>query len=205
MSSKETTNEITHYTSHRQQLLLRAEAIKGIQSLIRYLGDDPDRPGLLDTPERVLNAWLHDWGIGYNGASRPTMRLFPQEGKTYDQMVLVTNIHIFSHCEHHMTPFFGRADIAYIPNGHVLGLSKIARIVNWRARRLQVQERLTTEVADDMEEVSPNVGVVMRCKHMCMISRGVQQPESSTTTSALRGAFKNEPECRAEFLKLIGI
>lgn len=183
------------------------EALLAIRTLISYLGDDPDRDGLQDTPARVLKAWRQDWAQGYiTCAPAELIRLFDRGAdltQRFDQMVVIRDIDVFSHCEHHMTPFFGKAHIAYIPSdAGLIGLSKIARVVNHFARRLQVQERLTEQVAEFLAtELSPDIGVRMSCVHMCMLSRGVQQAHSSTITTALRGAFYDDPTTRAEFLQ----
>jgi GTP cyclohydrolase I len=184
------------------------DAINGLRAVIRYIGDDPDREGLKETPDRVLAAWVNSWGVGYVSEEkiRALTKMFEANStRHYGQMVIVSNIAVFSHCEHHMTPFYGRADVAYIPGPKgLIGISKMARIVDVYARRLQVQERLTEQVADTIcDDVAVDVAVLIRCTHMCMVSRGVHQPNAITTTSALRGAFKDEPDCRAEFLKLV--
>lgn len=201
------------------------QALEAVRTLIRYMGDDPERLGLIETPRRVLDAWDNTWGSGYDTPHGCRMRLqnlfklFGQEdrgindvtsldiherylSRTYDEMVFVREIAVFSHCEHHMTPFFGSATIAYIPTKRgVIGLSKLARIVDHFARRLQVQERLTVEIAEAIKEhLSPHVGVVLNCHHMCMMSRGISQPNVTTQTTALRGEFKTDPVVRAEFL-----
>jgi GTP cyclohydrolase I len=188
-------------------MVSRDDAHKAVKTLIEFIGDDPARPGLLDTPERFLKAWEQDWGKGYSDPPIPTT--FPDEcaGNGYDQMILVGGITFYSHCEHHLAPFFGTADIAYIPVGkRLIGLSKAARIVNHHARRLQVQERLTEEIAAHVVSAtgSHHVGVILRAKHMCMMSRGVAQHNSDTVTSSLRGKFLTMDRCRAEFMKLAG-
>jgi GTP cyclohydrolase I len=190
----------------------RQSALQAVKTLLSYIGEDPDRPGLQDTPNRVLKAWEQDWGSGYKQANPESMvKLFEQEGeyglpagKHYDQMVIVDGIGLFSTCEHHMAPFFGSAVLAYIPDQRgLLGISKLARVVEHYARRLQVQERLTAQIADFLSHnVSKDCGVVIRARHMCMISRGVRQPHAKTTTSALRGAFFANGKARAEFLSL---
>lgn len=182
----------------------RFRAMAAIKTLLAYIGEDVDRPGLLDTPERVLKAWEQDWGKGYR-APPPELRMFPERGIDYDQMVVVRAQHFYSCCEHHMAPFFGTADIAYIPDPArgVLGLSKFSRVLGHFSRRLQVQERLTAQVADYLcEHVSPNVAVVMRAQHMCMMSRGVGQHTAVTKTSAMRGEYLTDAATRAEAFRL---
>jgi GTP cyclohydrolase I len=174
-----------------------------MEVLLPYIGE-PARPGIEDTPGRVLRAWKMHWGSGY-ASPPPQMKLFREEGVDYSQMVLVSGIDFFSSCEHHLAPFFGSVDIAYIPDQRrgVLGLSKFARVVEYFCRRLQVQERLNAQIADFIaEHVSCDVGVVIRATHMCMTSRGVQKPNAITTTSSLRGAFIAEPSTKDEFLRL---
>lgn len=170
--------------------------------IIRSLGEDPEREGLIKTPERVAKA-LQFLTHGYDIDAAAVLRsaMFAEE---YSQMVVVKDIEVYSLCEHHMLPFFGKAHIAYIPNGHIVGLSKIPRVVDAFARRLQVQERLTNEIRDCIQEtLNPaGVAVVMECKHMCMAMRGVQKQNSVTTTSAFTGAFQNDVT-RSEFLRLI--
>jgi GTP cyclohydrolase IA len=170
--------------------------------ILTDLGENPEREGLLKTPERVAKA-LQYLTHGYDLKPSEILRsaMFKEE---YSQMVVVKDIEVFSMCEHHMLPFFGKAHIAYIPNGHIVGLSKIPRVVDAFARRLQVQERLTNEIRDCIQEtLNPaGVAVVIECKHLCMAMRGIQKQNSVTTTSAFTGEFVHE-KTRAEFLRLI--
>ena len=170
--------------------------------ILQTLGEDPSREGLIKTPERVAKA-LQFLTHGYKIDPAELLRsaMFEED---YSQMVVVKDIEVYSMCEHHMLPFFGKAHIAYIPNGHIVGLSKIPRVVDIFARRLQVQERLTNEIRDCIQEtLNPaGVAVVIECKHMCMAMRGVQKQNSVTTTSAFTGAFENDVT-RSEFLRLI--
>jgi len=172
------------------------------QDILRALGEDPSREGLRKTPERVAKA-LQFLTHGYDIDAAEVLRsaMFEED---YSQMVVVKDIEVYSLCEHHMLPFFGKAHVAYIPNGHIVGLSKIPRVVDVFARRLQVQERLTNEIRDCIHETLQPAGVaiVMECKHMCMAMRGVQKQNSVTTTSAFTGAFQNDVT-RSEFLRLI--
>ncbi len=181
----------------------RLDALNAVRTLIAYMGDDPDRAGVQDTPRRFICAWEDAWGAGYQTAPPELTKFFSREGNQ-DEMVLVRDIAVHSHCEHHLAPFFGACTIGYIPdpNRGILGLSKFARIVNHFSRRLQVQERLTTQIADYfVKNISANVAVVMRCSHMCMFSRGVRESNSTTSTTALRGVFFNERQARDEFLR----
>jgi GTP cyclohydrolase I len=173
-------------------------------ALLAEIGEDPTRAGLLETPGRVMRAWREDWCSGYNQNPLDVLKTFEDGAEGCDEMVLVGKLEFYSHCEHHMAPFFGDAHIAYIPNGKIVGLSKVARLLDIFAKRLQVQERITNQIADAMVEgLQPlGVGVLLKARHMCMCSRGVNKQGSYTVTSALRGAFKDEPETRAEFLML---
>lgn len=172
------------------------------REILGYLGENPSRQGLLKTPERVAKALLY-FTHGYDMDPAEILRsaMFKEE---YSQMVIVKDIELYSLCEHHMVPFFGKAHIAYIPDGNIVGLSKIPRVVDIFARRLQVQERLTNEIKDCLQNTLKPVGVavVIECTHLCMCMRGVQKQNSVTTTSAFTGAFATETT-RAEFLKLI--
>jgi GTP cyclohydrolase I len=170
--------------------------------ILGFLGEDPNREGLLKTPERVAKA-LQYLTHGYDLDPAEILRsaMFKEE---YSQMVIVKDIEVYSMCEHHILPFFGKAHIAYIPDGQIVGLSKIPRVVDAFARRLQVQERLTNEIRDCIQNTLNPVGVavVMECKHMCMSMRGIQKQNSVTTTSAFTGEFIND-KTRSEFLHLI--
>jgi GTP cyclohydrolase IA len=172
------------------------------RDILGQLGEDPEREGLLKTPERVAKA-LQYLTHGYDLNPSEILRgaMFKED---YSQMVVVKDIEVFSMCEHHMLPFFGKAHVAYIPNGHIVGLSKIPRIVDAFARRLQVQERLTNEIRDCIQETlqPAGVAVVIECKHLCMAMRGIQKQNSVTTTSAFTGEFAKD-KTRAEFLRLI--
>jgi GTP cyclohydrolase IA len=171
---------------------------------LQAIGETPSREGLKETPSRVVKAW-DTWFSGYGVDPLSVLKTFEDGAEGVDEMVLVSNIPVYSHCEHHIAPFFGTAHVAYIPDGKVVGLSKINRLVDVFARRLQVQERLTNQIADALVDgLSPlGVGVLLDCRHMCMESRGVRQHGGSTITSALRGTLKAEPDCRQEFLKLV--
>jgi GTP cyclohydrolase I len=172
------------------------------RSIITDIGEDPSRDGLLDTPERASKA-LKFLTQGYHEDAQKILKsaMFME---SYNEMVIVKDIEIYSLCEHHILPFFGKAHIAYIPNGYIVGLSKIPRIVDIFARRLQVQERLTEQILDCINDTlkPQGVAVVIEAAHMCMMMRGVQKQNSVTTTSGFRGAFQNM-ETRTEFLKLI--
>lgn len=169
------------------------------------IGENIDREGLKETPKRVVKAWKH-WCGGYHVDIGALLKTFEDGGENYDEMVVRKGIRIYSHCEHHLAPIIGDVTIAYIPNGRVVGLSKLDRLADAFARRLQVQERLTTQIADAlMEHLQPKgVGVHVNARHMCIESRGVAQHTSDTITSALRGVMRDQPETRAEFMALKG-
>ena len=181
---------------------MKEESIKAIYEMIRLIGDNPAREGVAQTPKRVVRSWKTIYG-GYR--QKPEDVLTAQfNSENYDEMVVLKNIAFFSTCEHHMLPFFGKAHVAYIPNGSVVGISKLARLVEVFARRLQIQERLTTQIADSLMDIIMPIGcgVVIEAKHFCMVSRGVNKQNSIMETSTLRGIFK-EPDVKQEFLKLI--
>jgi GTP cyclohydrolase I len=173
-----------------------------MRQLLPCIDPNHERPGLLETPERAAKAWL-EWTAGYAQDPASVLKVFEDGAEGCNEMVVVHDIPVYSHCEHHLAPIFGTATVAYIPNGRIVGLSKLPRLVDIFARRLQVQERMTNQIADAiMEHLNPRgCGVVMRARHMCMESRGIKQGGSHTTTSALRGCF-SLPEVRAEFLTL---
>lgn len=181
----------------------RIDSLKdNYQNVLKQIGEDAEREGLLKTPERVAKAMLYlTHGYELNAEEILNSAKFKED---YSQMVVVKDIEVYSMCEHHMLPFFGKAHVAYIPNGHVVGLSKIPRVVDVFARRLQVQERLTNEIRDCIQQtLNPyGVGVVIECRHLCMSMRGVQKQNSVTTTSAFTGEFLKE-KTRTEFLNLI--
>lgn len=181
------------------------EALRGnYKNILQLLGENPEREGLLKTPERMAKAMQFiTQGYGQDAVAILNSARFEE---SVSEMVIVKDIELYSMCEHHLLPFFGRAHIAYIPNGYITGLSKLARVVDVFARRLQVQERLTTQILDALKEsLNPlGVGVVIEAKHLCMMMRGVSKQNSVTTTSAFHGEFLNNTRTRTEFLKLIG-
>lgn len=174
-----------------------------VTRIIQFIGEDVTRSGLIETPKRVAKAWQH-WGGGYGADIPKILKTFEDGADGCDEMVVVKDIPFYSHCEHHLAPFFGTATVAYIPDGKIVGLSKIPRIVDAYARRLQVQERLTNQVADALwDNLCPKgVGVLIQARHLCMESRGIQKQGSLTATSALRGVMKDDARARAEFLAL---
>ncbi len=200
MSKKNETNGYSKVDSYNDENTQRIAT--HYADILDALGENIQREGLLKTPERVAKA-LQFLTQGYNLDAAEILKsaMFKED---YSQMVIVKDIEVYSMCEHHMLPFFGKAHIAYIPNGHIVGLSKIPRVVDVFARRLQVQERLTNEIRDCIQNTlkPAGVAVVMECKHMCMSMRGIQKQNSVTTTSAFTGEFVNE-KTRSEFLRLI--
>jgi GTP cyclohydrolase IA len=174
-----------------------------VRTLLSFIGEDANREGLLETPHRVAQAWKH-WTKGYSEDPAKIFKSFADGAQNYDEMVVLDSVPVHSFCEHHLTPFIGSAVVGYIPNGRIIGLSKIVRLVDIFAKRLQVQERLSAQIADAMMEgLKPKgVAVVLRAEHLCMSTRGVHTPGVFTTTSALRGIFMDSPAVRAEFLSL---
>ena len=198
-------NTMDGYEKIDQYNMEKVELISNrYRDIIEAIGEDPNREGLLKTPERVAKS-LQFLTHGYDLNPQEIMKsaMFKED---YRQMVLVKDIEIYSMCEHHMLPFFGKAHVAYIPNGYIVGLSKIARVVDAFARRLQVQERLTTEIKDCIQNtLNPlGVAVVIEAQHMCMQMRGIQKQNSVTTTSDFTGAFMKQEKTREEFIHLIG-
>lgn len=182
------------------------QARKHVRGLLRFIGEDPEREGLTMTPDRVAKAMLEHFA-GY--AHDPAYHLSTtfQETDGYDELVLVTDIQLHSHCEHHMVPFVGKAHVAYIPSGRIVGLSKLAWVVDIFSRRLQVQERLTAQVANAIQTAlqPQGVAVIVQAQHFCMCYRGVRKPGAWTTTSKLHGVFLKDPAARMELFTLIGM
>ncbi|GMB82399.1 GTP cyclohydrolase I FolE [Shinella zoogloeoides] len=180
------------------------EAEDAVRVLLRWAGDDPQREGLLDTPKRVAKAYRELFS-GYDLAAEDVLGRTFEEVAGYDDMVLVKDIPFFSHCEHHMVPIIGKAHVAYLPNGRVLGLSKIARVVEIFGRRLQTQETMTAQIAKSIDEtLNPRgVAVMIEAEHMCMAMRGIQKQGSTTLTTTFTGAFKTEPAEQVRFMTMI--
>jgi GTP cyclohydrolase IA len=184
----------------------RAEAERAVSTLIRWAGDDPDREGLSETPARVVRAY-EQWFAGYGEDPKESLQRTFKEVAGYDELVLLRDIRFVSHCEHHMAPIIGRAHIGYLPGNRVVGISKLARLVEVYAKRLQIQERITAEIANTLERVlqPQGVAVVIEATHGCMTSRGVSQREATMVTSRMLGAFRDRPETRQEFLSAIDL
>jgi GTP cyclohydrolase IA len=171
--------------------------------LLASLGEDPDRPGLLETPHRVSKAWKQ-WTAGYEQDPADLLKVFEDGAEQYNELIVVKGIPVYSHCEHHLAPFFGKATVGYVPNGKIVGLSKLTRLVDCFARRLQVQERMTQQIAYAlMDALEPKaVGVVVKCRHLCMESRGIRTPGEETVTSSMLGELQPNLALRTEFLAL---
>jgi GTP cyclohydrolase I len=181
-----------------------AEAEAAVRTLIEWAGDDPDREGLRDTPGRVVRAYRELFS-GYGSDPREYLERTFEEVGGYDELVLLRDIRVVSFCEHHMLPFLGRAHVAYLPNDRVVGISKLARVVHGFARRLQIQEKLTAEIAHAIDDIlkPKGVGVVIVSEHSCMTMRGVNTPGSRLTTSHLLGEVRDDPRTRMEFFDLV--
>ncbi|HEY2779856.1 MAG TPA: GTP cyclohydrolase I FolE [Steroidobacteraceae bacterium] len=184
----------------------RAAAEAAVKTLLRFAGDDPDREGLRDTPKRIVNAY-GDWFSGYSSDPGEYLRRTFEEVEGYDEMVVLRDISFESFCEHHMAPIIGRAHVGYLPSDRVVGISKLARVVDGYARRFQVQEKLTAQIAGCINEVLKprGVGVVIDAVHQCMTTRGVHKRGVSMVTSKMLGTFRADASTRAEFLRFIAI
>jgi len=180
------------------------DALAAVRTLIEWAGDDPDREGLLDTPRRVLKAY-RELFAGYESDPREYLARTFEEVGGYDELVILRDIRVVSFCEHHMLPFLGRAHVGYLPNERVVGISKLARVVHGFARRLQIQEKLTAEIADAIHDIlkPKGVGVVIVSEHSCMTMRGVNTPGARLTTSSLLGDVRDDPRTRQEFFDLV--
>jgi len=180
------------------------EALAAVRTLIEWAGDDPDREGLLDTPRRVIKAY-RELFAGYEADPREYLERTFEEVAGYDELVILKDIRVVSFCEHHMLPFLGKAHVGYLPRDRVVGISKLARVVHGFARRLQIQEKLTAEIAEAIQDIlkPKGVGVVIVSEHSCMTMRGVNTPGSRLTTSTLLGDVRDDPRTRQEFFDLV--
>ncbi len=196
--SSDTTADVPEHELH--------EAMEHVRGLLGFIGEDPDREGLKGTPRRVIDA-MRDHYRGYREDPASYLSRTFTEVDGYNELVLISDIELHSHCEHHMVPFVGKVHVAYIPDGKVVGISKIARVIDAYAKRLQVQEKLTAQIAGTIWRVlrPQGVAVIMHCQHFCMCYRGVKKPGSWTTTSKLHGCFLNDEASRQELLTLIGM
>ena len=182
----------------------REEAEAAVRTMLAWTGDNPDREGLVETPKRVVRAY-EQFFAGYEMNPKQVLSKVFEEVEGYDEMVIVKDIRVESHCEHHIVPILGKAHVGYLPNKRIVGISKLARVVDIFGKRLQTQEVMTAQIANVINEVLEprGVAVVMNAKHQCMTTRGVHKPESSTITSTMLGAFRENPDTRAEFMNLI--
>ena len=182
----------------------REEAEAAVRTMLAWTGDNPDREGLVETPKRVVRAY-EQFFAGYDMDPKEVLSKVFEEVEGYDEMVIVKDIRVESHCEHHIVPILGKAHVGYLPNKRIVGISKLARVVDIFGKRLQTQEVMTAQIANVINEVlePKGVAVVMNAKHQCMTTRGVHKPESSTITSTMLGAFRENPDTRAEFMNLI--
>lgn len=182
----------------------RAEVEQAIKTIIRWSGDDPGRDGLLETPSRVAKAY-EEYFRGYDEDPEAILQKTFEEIEGYDEMIVLRGIRFESHCEHHMAPIIGRAWVAYIPDGRVVGISKLARVVDAYAKRLQIQEKMTAQIANTIQEVlkPQGVAVVIKAEHHCMTARGVHKPGTDMVTSRMLGAFRDNPITRQELLAMV--
>ena len=182
----------------------REEAEAAVRTMLAWTGDNPDREGLVETPKRVVRAY-EQFFAGYEMDPKEVLSKVFEEVEGYDEMVIVKDIRVESHCEHHIVPILGKAHVGYLPNKRIVGISKLARVVDIFGKRLQTQEVMTAQIANVINELlePKGVAVVMNAKHQCMTTRGVHKPESSTITSTMLGAFRENPDTRAEFMNLI--
>jgi len=190
--------------AHSRTRPSRSEAEAAVRTLIEWAGDDPDREGLLDTPGRVVRAY-EELFAGYESDPREYLERTFEEVAGYDELVVLRDIRVVSFCEHHMLPFLGKAHVGYLPSDRVVGISKLARVVQGFARRLQIQEKLTSEIAGAIHDIlqPKGVGVVIVSEHSCMTMRGVNTPGSRLTTSSLTGVIRDDPRTRQEFLEFV--
>jgi len=183
----------------------RAEAEAAVRTLIRWAGDDPTREGLLDTPARVARAY-EEFFAGYQEDPAAILSRTFEEVEGYDEMIVLKDVRFESYCEHHMVPIIGKAHVAYLPRRRVVGISKLARLVDAYAKRLQIQERMTVQIADTLQEIlqPKGVAVVIEAAHQCMTTRGVHKPGVAMVTSRMLGAFRDDPTTRREFFAIVG-
>jgi GTP cyclohydrolase I len=181
----------------------RAEAEAAFRTILRWTGDDPSREGLLETPARAVRAF-EEFFAGYGQNPAEILKKTFEEVEGYDEMIVMRGVRFHSYCEHHIAPITGRVWIAYVPTGHVVGISKLARVVEVYARRLQTQEKLTAQIANTIDEVLKprGVGVIIKASHHCMITRGVQKADTDLVTSRMLGSFRSDPSLRQEFVRL---
>ena len=181
------------------------QALEAVKTLIRWTGDNPEREGLKETPKRVIRSYK-DFFSGYNSDPREILSKKFKEVDGYDEIIILKNIRLESHCEHHMVPFIGTAHVGYLPKNKVVGLSKLARVVELFSKRLQIQEKLTAQIANAIDEIlqPKGVGVIIEASHLCIATRGIHKPDSRMITSRMLGLFRDNSDTRREFLNIIG-
>jgi GTP cyclohydrolase I len=197
--------KITNLKKNKSLKPSQDEAIEAVKTMIRWAGDNPQREGLIETPKRVVKSYK-DFFSGYDLDPREILSKKFKEVEGYDEMIVLKDIRLESHCEHHMVPFIGTAHVGYLPKKKIVGLSKLARLVEVFAKRLQIQEKLTAQIANAIDEVLQprGVGVIIEASHLCIATRGIHKPESKMVTSRMLGSFRNDQATRKEFLDLIG-
>ena len=197
--------KISNLKKNKSLKISENQALDAVKTLIRWAGDDPEREGLRETPKRVIKSYK-DFFSGYNLDPREILSKKFKEVEGYDEIIILKNIRLESHCEHHMVPFIGTAHVGYLPKNKIVGLSKLARLVETFAKRLQIQEKLTAQIANAIDEVLQprGVGVIIEATHLCVATRGIHKPDSKMVTSRMLGSFRDDPATRKEFLELVG-
>ena len=198
--------KISNLKKIKSTKLSEDQALEAVKTLIKWAGDNPEREGLKETPKRVIKSYK-DFFSGYNSDPREILSKKFKEVDGYDEIIILKNIRLESHCEHHMVPFIGTAHVGYLPKNKVVGLSKLARLVEAFAKRLQIQEKLTAQIANAIDEVLQprGVGVIIEASHLCVGTRGIHKPDAKMVTSRMLGSFRNDQATRKEFLELVGI
>jgi len=198
--------KISNLKKNKSLKISENQALDAVKTLIRWAGDDPEREGLRETPKRVIKSYK-DFFSGYNLDPREILSKKFKEVEGYDEIIILKNIRLESHCEHHMVPFIGTAHVGYLPKNKIVGLSKLARLVETFAKRLQLQEKLTAQIANAIDEVLQprGVGVIIEASHLCVATRGIHKPDSKMVTSRMLGSFRNDQATRKEFLDLVGL
>ncbi len=198
--------KISNLKKNKSLKISENQALDAVKTLIRWAGDDPEREGLRETPKRVIKSYK-DFFSGYNLDPREILSKKFKEVEGYDEIIILKNIRLESHCEHHMVPFIGTAHVGYLPKNKIVGLSKLARLVETFAKRLQIQEKLTAQIANAIDEVlqPKGVGVIIEASHLCVATRGIHKPDSKMVTSRMLGSFRNDQATRKEFLDLVGL
>ena len=197
--------KLTNLKNNKSVKPTEDDAKEAVRTLIKWAGDDPKREGLIETPARVVKSYK-DFFSGYNLDPREILSKKFREVEGYDEIIILKDIRLESHCEHHMVPFVGIAHVGYLPKKKIVGLSKLARLVEIFAKRLQIQEKLTAQIANSIDEVLQprGVGVIIEASHLCVATRGIHKPDAKMVTSRMLGSFRDDPATRKEFLELVG-